>query len=347
MIGTEAKVTMYNVRHCGYYSQRGQKFEFCNVEKTLSDLSSWAHNKSVLDTKLFAGTPQSAQLAVYLFDARRLAKGWLLTFWNQTSPSEGRVTSVAGGAKVGTGKISAVATKTGDIPGYPSYYWFSPAKQAAASLRFFNHPSNHAGMQRYMQSFLSYASPHAVIAEGQDDPEIDGEILGYVKDPDGAISTTVEPYFRALVMRHGGEIDYIKKHCATVRKILRKTKLDKARRTSMEIWQRALAWAHLNRPVDPPKGVRIQYSVNVRGLVEDDIERMAQAWNSESGPNGTWDDYGFVMAGDQKVYWLGGSFVRDTLHLDVTFDPDTSVVAADSLVTALDAKHSSLLRLIP
>ena len=344
-MGIEAKLTFYRILQAGYYEFGGKKPLFCDAEKLLTDLAAWGDGKDISQSKLFDSNPDGESLPVYLFACRKLSHGWLLVLWNETSSEDGKVFSISSKSKVGAVKVQAKTFNPNDIPGYASYYWIDTKTGIMSSIRFFTAGSNHQGMQRYLESFLAHASPHAVVDPKAVSDDVDIAIAGYAMDGASEVCD-VEPRFRTAICKEPGDSDYVINHANSVRRIRHRTRVQKANATSVDIWQRALGWAHLKRPAEIPKGVRIQYDLSVSQLAVGEVETIVAAYETLTDKIDTWEDYGFVLKGDPKTYWLSGAYVRKKMLLDVTIEAETSMIELSNLASELNKRRLAMLAFV-
>lgn len=336
----KAKITFYRVSQCGYYP-RGEADApaFGSLQSMLTDLSNWSNGKQLAATKTYEAADGAEFLPAYLMDITQGASSFVVTMWNQTPGTEGKVAAVIGTSNVGNPKVVMNAVPEGGIPGFATYFWFIPKQNVLASIRFQHLVTGLKPLQLYMESFLESFSKHVVWTDPA--PGIDLEIAGYSKG-EGQPTQSLNPRFRPQLLRKPGAHDFILNNADAVRKIVRKTALDLDRPEQLDRWQRLMEWTHLRQANQQPDEVKVQYELPVQ-VSREDIEAIIEDWNA--GHERQWDDYGFKLKGNPKPHWLSHSLARSDFDLDITRN-DLEVVNAESLLKALTANQAEILRLL-
>lgn len=330
----------YRLGKCGYYrTQRARQAEFGDLPQVLADLQQWGQNKQLAETQTFSATAaegEAEQLPVYLLDIRGGQDDWLLTLWNQTPSTQGKVASIPTNAVVGNVDVVMNELAPNTIPGYATYFYFVPSLSAFAAVRFQHMVFGHAGMKHYMSGFVRIGTRYV---RWSDAPNADGafEILGYA----AAAADQPEdltPYFKSEVMKQGGERDLLVQRARDVRKVIRKTELNNGRRQDLALWQRLIRRAGMGAAPEAPPAVRLEYELPAR-FEPDEMKALQDRWDIESAEMEDWDDVGFQLKGEQTPYWLSKSVARGTHELDVVRDNE-EVVNPQSLLDQLRAQRA-------
>jgi hypothetical protein len=330
----------YRLGKCGYYrTQRAPQAALGDLPQVLADLQRWGQNKQLAETQTFSVTAaegEAEQLPVYLLDIRGGQDDWLLTLWNQTPSTQGKVASIPTNAVVGKADVVMNELAPNTIPGYATYFYFIPSLSAFAAVRFQHMAFGHAGMKHFMSGFVRIGTRYV---RWSDAPNADGalEILGYAAaaadQPEDLI-----PYFKSDVMKQGGERDLLIQRARDVRKVIRKTELNNGRRQDLALWQRLIRRAGMAAAPEAPQAVRLEYELPAR-FEPDEMRALQDRWDVESAEMEDWDDVGFKLQGEQTPYWLSKSIARGTHELDVVRDNE-EVVNPQSLLDQLKAQRA-------
>lgn len=337
----KAKITFYRASQCGYYP-RGELDEaaFGNMQGMLADLANWCNGKQLATTKTYEAAEGADFLPVYLMDITPGATSWVVTMWNQTPATEGKVAAAIGTSNVGAPEVVMNDVPKDGIPGFATYFWFIPQQNVFASIRFQHLITGQKPMQLYMESFLQSFSKHVAWTDPEDGADI--EIAGYIRQP-GVPPQDLNPRFRTQLFKKPGAHELLLNNAATIRKVLRKTTLELNRPEQLARWQQFLQWTTLREPQHRPDQVKVQYELPAE-VSRDDVEAMIADWNA--GHDRQWDDYGFKLKGAaQHIHWLSHSLARSEFDLDVERN-SLEVVNPGSLLKALTDHQAEILRLI-
>lgn len=336
----------YRLGKCGYYrTQRAPQPVFGDLLQVLTDLQRWGRNKQLAETQTFSVTVaegEAEQLPVYLLDIRGGQDDWLLTLWNQTPSTQGKVASIPTNAVVGNADVVMNELAPNTVPGYATYFYFVPSLSAVAAVRFQHMVFGHAGMRHYMSGFVRIGTRYV---RWSDAPNADGalEILGYAATSADQIEDLI-PYFKSEVMKQGGERDLLVQRASEVRKIIRKTELNNGRRQDIALWQKLLRRAGMAAAPEAPPSVRLEYELPVR-FEPDEMRAFQDRWDIESAEMQDWEDVGFKLQGDSTPYWLSKSIARGIYELDIDRDNE-EVVNPQSLLNQLRAKRAIITAVI-
>lgn len=333
-----ASITFYSITQCGFYSWRGKSPLFGSTSKLLTEIAAWSKDKELQQTKLYE--PKGDLLPVYLLDITQHGNDWLVTMWNQVPSTEKGVASVMGSSKVGDADVVMNPVAKGSIPGFATYFWFLPNTESFASVRFSHLITAQKAMQEYMESFLEFASSHAVL-ERQEGPDLEVVLLGYKENPAGSElpSLKIYPKFRTELVKNPGKHEYILKNIGQISRVERSMQLRLDQKEDLSMFQTILRFTHMHNPVNPPKQMRFKYRL-ATGVTKDEVQAIIDSWNE--GAEKQWDDYGFVLRGSSSIHWLSHSLARKDVALNIGRVND-EVVEPVSLLVALHANKTELL----
>lgn len=341
-----AGICWYRLGKCGYYrTQRAPQAEFGDLLQVLSDLRQWGQNKQLSETQTFspmAAEGEAEQLPVYLLDIRGGRDNWLLTLWNQTPSTQGKVASVPTNAVVGNANVVMTKLAPNTIPGYATYFYFVPSLSAVAAIRFQHMVFGHAGMKHYMSGFLRLGTRYV---RWSDVPNADGvlEILGYAAAAPDQPEDLI-PYFKSEVMKQGGERQLLVQRARDIRKVIRKTELNNGRRQDLALWQKLIRRVGMAESTGAPPAVRLEYELPAR-FEPWEMQALQDRWDVESADMEDWDDVGFKLRGEATPYWLSKSVARGTYEFDIERDNE-EVVNPESLLHQLVANRAIITSII-
>lgn len=335
----EVKVSVYKVATCGYYPRGGDAPRFGRINEILQELRLWGSNKRLAHTKTFDPRAGSDMFPVYLVDVTPINGSWLLTLWNEAHNTEGTIASINGQASVGSAEVAETAIEDGHIPGHASYFWFLPEHNVMVSIRFQHATTGVMPMNKYLRGFVRHFTSNVVLG----DPDEQGQcsVIGYRADENSELEH-LWPRFSTKVHVKQGPIDYIVSHAQSIRKLKRKAKLQLAIRPERRMFQRLLAGLKLAQHQTLQKEAHVQYEVEIDGLADTEVNEIINQWYGDDDDD---SDYGFMIRGDAKEYWLGKAYARDTLALEVTRN-NLELVEPHSLLRELDRHKNHILNLM-
>jgi len=344
----EAVIQFYKITRCGYYEDYSSDREFGDLGGTLSTLQEWTKqdNMQLRRTKIFEPEEGSNTSPTYCYDIQHdeESENYLLTTWNQTPTSAGQYASVEAEAPVGAADVTLRDVPDGTIPGYATYFWFVPEEAILATVQFQHRVANgKPGLQKYINTFLAkHHSDHVCLA---DDGEEELEVEGYQRSPNTEIRD-LNARFKTRTIRPPGPVDHIRANRPGIYKVIRKSKLDNETiaNTTVSYYQALLSKIGINQGEQPADPVRSRYEVNFTPT-EGQLENIIENWEQDGGDE-AWDDVGFKMSGDSKIYWLSHSRGRYEEEMDVDRVND-EIVGGESILSELDAMENDLLGRLP
>lgn len=334
----KAKIGFYNISACGYFKRNEDAPAFGGIQPTLAQLAQWSNGKVLEDTKLFEPQEGSDALPCYLVDVQGAGDSWVITTWNQTPSHSGKVASIQADSSVGSATVFMNDIKKGSIPGFATYFWVIPSLSKFATVRFQHAAAGQRSFQLYMEAFLQGCSAH--VRHG---PSSAGgiEILGYSKTP-ADDPKHYFPRFRTEVYQKPGEHQFLLDHAARIHRIYRKTAIDLGTHEKLAGFQKVLGVLGLRQPQQHSEKVHIRFDADVH-LSRDEVKAIIHDWTREHERE--WDDYGFDITGQEKVFWLSRSFARDEFDLNVTRTGE-ELVEAGSLLEALNENRRRILDIL-
>ncbi|WP_263841513.1 hypothetical protein [Salinibacter sp.] len=344
----EAAIQFYKITRCGYYEYYSTTPEFGSIDGTFSTLTEWAEDedKELRATRLFDPEEGSNIRPTYCYDVQRSQQSgnYLLTTWNQTPSSDGQFASVQADAPVGEAEVKLTDVPDDTIPGYATYFWLVPDEKLLATVQFQHRVANgKPGLEKYINTFL--AKHHEDHVAWSEDGDADVEVSGYQRTPDAEIRD-IYPRFRTETVRPPGKTDFIKSNRERISKVIRKTSLEgeTVANTSVSVTQTLLSLLGTGSGSHTPDSIRTRYELSFEPS-EGQLESIIENWEQNKKDN-SWNDIGFKMTGDSKVYWLSHSISRYEETLDVSRLND-EVVSPESVLAELDSQQADLIARIP
>lgn len=336
----KARVTLYSVDKCGYYKSGSDNPKFCTLLDTLNELKEWNTKKTVGETCTYEINDRENIYRTFCLSLITdiSQKNYLLTTWNEVPSVNGQVASVNRTSMVGQAEIDLTDIPEENIPGYATYFWFIPNENIFATIQFHHQVNGHQNMVQYINSFLSKFTKH-VISQQSSNP-IKFDILGY------ALNQTdrpqhLNPQFKTSILPKPGKIEFIKNNVENIRKIIRKDTVTLETKEEARLLGGLFSKIGLVDPAIREERIPVKYEINFSPSINE-LNIIIDTWDNNH--SGKWDDIGFMLEGDNKIYWLSHSLPRDDFELNISKDND-EVINAESLLAALTQKRHPILKL--
>lgn len=312
---------------------------FGTIDQVLANLVSWVGGKSLSETKTFDVEGEDT-LPVYCFDIRKAknAGHYLLTTWNEVPMIDGGVPTANGSAKVGKVDVKLADVANGNIPGYPSYFYFMPKENLVFSLRPDYLPHNgHRGLNLFLKGFLEKATEFVVY----DKNSLDGNpaILGYRKSDNSEIMD-LSPGYASSPLRLPGEIQYLEQNIQKIRKLVRRDSLSYALRADRELIVKLLENVGLIGSEQTIQSTTFNYEIDFQPSIED-FNAIVESNNNNLNEK---SEIGFRLSGESNViHWLSHSLAKDDMELDVVVKKN-GILLQDELLVGLHKSGVDRLR---
>ncbi|MDD9180737.1 MULTISPECIES: hypothetical protein [Aliivibrio] len=174
----EAKFTFYNIEKCGYYTFGSTDPIFSGVTDVFAKLALWgADGRELENTTTYEHDRDNEIMRTFYVDSATcpVTNDIFLTLWNEVENDNGKIYGMAPNKKPGNTEILETGFDGLAIPGFPSYFWFSPENNVFASIKFDHSTSGKKNLELYMNGFLSNKSPYRVFNE-------EDVVIGYSQD---------------------------------------------------------------------------------------------------------------------------------------------------------------------
>ncbi len=343
----QVKLSFYTVEECGYY-KRGQDAPFMADFPSVSrDLHQWISTPdiTVRETQTFSPDADSEDLPVFCYSLIHdgAPNDYVMTTWNETETTEGQVASVHADEAAGSARVEGVEVTQGTIAGYPAYFWLIPNQNLIASVRLEGQRlTGHTGFDLYMKGYLERFSKWVVLPANVQ-KATDVNVLGYKHNRQ--TRTDLRPRFRSVPVRLQGRLDYIRTNRQRIRKMLRKDEYEGGRVQHDSLVAKLLKGFGLRHSAPSLDKTRYRFEINYTPSEAELNEIINEYTSGRANTDVTrWDDIGFKFEKDNQIHWLSSASAKGEAEVNIRLR-DGVVIEADSLLTALHAQRSSLLRM--
>ncbi len=329
---TTLKVTAFEISRCGYYLPRKKMPEFCSLAQCLADLQQWTSGKNLEDTLTFAVDGEDVP-ETYCFEMQKAnASGnYLLTTWNRVPMVEGGVPAANGSAKVGNVDVALAHVANGNIPGYPTYFYFIPSKRIVFAMRSsWQSHNGHQGLIRMIRGFLETASPYVVTNPVGTDGEV--EILGFREKNDTGSPRELVPHYESALRRLAGRVEYLKSHHSMIRKIVFRNTLDISVATEKSFMFSMLQGIGLTNYTSRSQMISFGYEMQLTPTLSE-LDALIEKYSSDTENK---EQIGFRLSkNSSEIVWLNHSYAKDNIDVNVSSD-EQGVISGRELLNELE-----------
>lgn len=358
---SEALIQFYTINNCGYYQWGTKNPLFGSLDQALISIKKWTSGKDVTipDTITFEPEDGSNLNKTYCYDIQKHAQSgdYVLTTWNEVETTEdGQISSLHRNSQVGDATVQRTEVGEEYIPGRPKYFWFLPNHQVMATVQFENRISNgHPELNKYIEEYMARHNS-ATRSEGPLRRGISFNIDGYMEprpvELEGAGDKRrgdVYPRYESRPMRTPGQIEFIRENQNEIYKIIRKSNLGvdnigDSNLTTRETFLSIFGFEPRRQTLDPDRKLKARMEVK-HTPSEGELNEMINNFQEEG--SSTWDNIGFKLSNDNRIYWIDDTLVKRTIQLDVVRENEDTVVNAGSLLRVLQTSRDNLLGSLP
>jgi hypothetical protein len=351
MVLIDVGIWLFNISRCGYFNRarasKGAPAEFGDIQECLDSLAAWTAGRRLSETSTFGVVPDSETSVTYFLCLRQAANGdFLLGLWNKIQTNSNKIASVGVNDVVGSVATKFTEIDEDRIPGYATYFYIMPAERKVATVRV-KHPMNGLrNFSAYLSNFVRYVNPkHVVIGPAGEGDAI--AVVGYQRHPTDDEVGTYQPQFRVSTISKPGETAYLVENSGRIRKAICKTTVDREVPDVRVWWQRGMAVLGLGAKAhkqDLLDEVVIKAEIPMT-FERAEIEQIVQDWTErQAAGNEAEDDIGFVLQGESAPRWLGKSYARKPIEMEVQW-LDEELVDPDALLGQLVARRATILGL--
>jgi hypothetical protein len=318
MPSKEITLTYYKIKAMGLYAHTGQNGQiarqYLTAKDLMKELMEWGHgvNRQFIETATFSANSQS--LESYCLDFHEDNGEYIIALWNKVPNSKNGYSSVS--AKSSTLDATVQHTQIGkdDIPGYPTFFYISPIKKCIATIKLDNHVLGITQFKSYLKGYLRHFSSHSV------NREEGGELIQGLcaeSKPKGTIDNRfpdkgIYPSFHMTPFKDVLPEEYLMNNAHYITKIVKDVTTENLlfdkNESYVEKWSRFMNGIPISRKATTRLTIPVSFTyANVKKLI-----KQYQDNDGSSEYN-----VGFIFKGDQKIHWLAGTVVTNTVDGDL------------------------------
>jgi hypothetical protein len=344
----DCRITFYSIDRFGYYKRGQDNPEFGDLKDILDDLREWAFGPGMklgqTCTYEISENSERVSYRTFCFDLVKDtgSNTYLLTTWNESPNSQGKVASVKGLDPVGNAEVNLSEIPEDYIPGYATYFWFVPGKDTFATLQFQHSFNGRRSLEAYLRGYLTKFSKHVASKTATINGSI--HILGYQRTSNDAVRNDLYPQFNSRWFKKAGQHDFIRSNWNRIHQIIRKDTLVFSVEQDRSFFEQLVQKMGINGNISSHEEFeRFQFSLNHHPS-EQEVDEMIRSWE-EHEHDTKWDDLGFKLEGEDSPYWLSHSLPRNIFSLDVSRKND-EIIDSQSLLNQLVANQKSIFSLL-
>ena len=332
------KLNFYELNTCGYYS-KGNNRLFANCSEVFNDFIKWIQQKqpTIQETQTYNVNEESETLPCFNYDILKNSKNdFLVTLWNKTPTVNHRFASVKANDQVGNVSVSTANIPSGNIPGYPSYFYIIPSENLVISLMINSPITGIKNFSKYFKGYLTRFSSWVVLRDMISD-ELDVKILGYRENENDKLQT-LNPRFKTTLKRIPGQLEQIKNNREKIRKLIQKDEfstLIEKKQGMMTSFLNYIGGIQDIKNISEKALYKFEFDYTPRN--DQELNKIINTW--EKNTSCSWSDVGFKFQGDDKTYWLGKTALRHEIEIPVEW-PDSSIFSASLLLDYLSSNEN-------
>lgn len=341
----EVKFKFYNVEKCGYYHYGEKEVAFSSLSDTLVKLAAWAGDgREFINTETYEAAPDEDILRTLFcgFAVDSHSQDAVLVLWNETNNDDGKIYGINPMEKPGSNKMLSAEFESETIPGFPSYFWFIPAKKLCASIKFDHSRIGKTNLDHYIRGYLQFKSPYKLLVG-------DDKVVAYAQDGKSSDSQgRTKPYFLLSELKQLDLEAELLENFDKITKIIQTQKLQYQLpndKTFLEIF-----WDKIDKLVsdDDETGDDLGLTT-VRQVTQElsfkptkkCIEKVLKSYQDQTmSPSVSRIGFGY---GDGTRIMLNGTNVSFKEVLDISYNQNT-IISARKLLSLLTTKKIELLK---
>lgn len=326
-------IRYYNIQECGLYNN---EFQFGNIGDILQQLTVWYNDKARDEPFSDRKTHERLDdlLPAYCFSIihntnRNL---YLLTLWNETYQNKGAVFSINHDSR-GLGEnlpINETNLPVDSIPGFATYFLFSPQHNKVAVIKFNNTALlGKTQLEFFFQNFIAKYSDYVVY---QQDEAQNSEVLGFKQNETAEIQQ-LKPKFKTSVLRLPTVIDRIIERCPDISQmIIHKTIPNQAQNnhnflTNLARWFTRVEYQAQNHDL------HVKTEINITPTI-DNLRETIDKWFDEQHEHN--ENLGFKFKGSaNEVTWVNSMIAKQEEDIEVV-RLNNEIINSELLLQALE-----------
>lgn len=329
---TKIKITAYRAKLFGiYYKDKDKKPKnlYKNLTEVIEDLQSWINNKEIDDTKVQDENKDRGFFPVYTYSIDSIKEGFLITMWNQTPLTKGKVATLAKDGKVGKTKAKTTSTPKNSIPGFPTYFFISKSSPAVFSIKIEDGTKGTNEFSNYLKLFTTYFSKFAKIKYHNNnisDIEIDGYLNGK-KIVKGNPKSWIQVQYRNT------DWSELKKRYKDIYKLIKSSSITATKKTAKKnLLISILSDSGIERENYNFHNIKLKTEIDYVPANKNELETIKKKAEPKSN-----ERVGFRLKKESdKIYWLDNIIL--SADIEVTGRKDNVIIERDFLLDCLKKK---------
>lgn len=340
MATEEARIDFFEITKCGYYERGSSAPSFGSLSEVLGNFRNWAFapGMEIGQTCTYALSDASDILRTFCLDHSVSSnEELLLATWNETETLNGSFASLNPAARPGNPDLDVKRIPSGNIPGYPSYFWFLPRQSLLATIRISGRLTGKRGLHKLLSEYLAKLSPNVACSE-------DGEISGYVRSH-GDQPRMLYPSIDWHPRRKPAEIEFIRGNFREIRRIVRKNDLELSSADDAELMEKLLRNLGIRLNLLPREGTRevLRFKAEIDfSPTEEELDQVIAEWERGLDSGSKWDNIGFEIKGSPSTHWLSHSLVNTSVSIDIARDSN-GLASAESVMRGLQTERAVIM----
>lgn len=346
-----ASIRFYDVKHCGLYKPRARSSTLGSFNEILHNIYNWANEpgRLVLNTCSYEVDEDFDQefLETYLVSAQKCndTGDYLFSFWNRTHSGGDSVYALDADTQ-----LTNVSERTfhqgnlpdSSIPGYATYFWFTPSRSVMATITFGNPRSGMNAFSYWLENFFRTESRYATF----DSTDL---FTGY-KGTDGTIHNDLEPRFHKQLYSKPSKKALILANHESIKGIIRRINLDRGQVADKGLLDGLKSRVGITTETEiHDHEISLKYEFSYTPT-EAEVQDMFVTYEASSSRS-KWEDVGFVFPeqngfGANKTEWLSKSFAKIKLEIDIEWVLTGQLVKGSVLLQTLRSHRDDLINLL-
>lgn len=300
----KATLFVYDIPRCGLYLRNKNDPKHLPAVTLLKELKIWAidSNKPLIETSTYSQGGRFEE--AYCLGISAHNGQYLLALWNKVPHSKKGVGMVNGSQAASSAKISHAEMKDGDIPGYPTFYWFLPTSNKVIAVRLENANLGIGQLREYIKGYLSNFCSYRVKTN------VDGEELDAFSDfprpasgEDNRVANLkLFPSFSVSANPVLGKQEEILNRYDDITKLIKDVHIYNNLHDDNAGILEKISAVFNNLPAAKKKTARFQMPVS---MSRQDTQELIDLFNNNE--HSEEHDVGFVFKGSPHIEWLSGS----------------------------------------
>ncbi|USP10392.1 hypothetical protein L1S45_01845 [Aeromonas dhakensis] len=318
----EITLTYYKILKMGIYERNGTCIS--TPSQLLKELKEWSYDnhRPLVETSTFE--PNKLYLEAFCLDFYEENGNYILALWNKLPSHKKGIGSVPSDATPETAIIAHTSIDKNHIPGFPTYFYISPASEYIATIKIENNVLGLGQLRSYVKGYLKTYCSHIVNRQDGND-----KVFGLCRhkkplgQPDNRVpEKSLLSYFMLSAARKEMGREFIINNAHNISKVVKDISRNILNKDNDETAIERIVRCFKGLPMTAKRSTRVTMPVD---LAQEHVKRLIEDYYE----NDCSEEYnvGFIIRGDaQKIHWLDGTVHTESTKGDLkmhTFDqPD-------------------------